>query len=340
MGQSRWIDDDQIRRKRTSSFPCHESVVPRNAQKQKKVENYQYTSALMGEPLKLFFAQLFLLISSVSTEQSQICVLNTESVKQARGDLLWQDNLTPLFEPASSLMKTPTPLTDDLVQEDLLPKCQERVERLSQQNRVIKICTDAGFLTTVEVGQHFMTKDTEEFSQFTKSVANREYTLPRDEQSSDPKGWIRGNTKIGPVLEDTTSYYCKVNTEWTIELTLQTKTILTLKSEFLMAWMSWSRTSATRRTTTTIRKPLKRRRKYLRWRRKLFAFASRSKAKAKPRRHSTTCSFSRIVPILERIWIDIEPGVQVDQAYPVAKRLNNLLRHGELLREEDGAIEF
>ena len=46
-----------------------------------------------------------------------------------------------------------------------------------------------------------MTKDTEEFSQFTESVACREYTLPRDEKSSDPKGWIRGNTKIGPVLE-------------------------------------------------------------------------------------------------------------------------------------------
>ena len=25
-------------------------------------------------------------------------------------------------------------------------------------------------------------------------------------KSSDPKGWIRGNTKIGPVLEVTTSY--------------------------------------------------------------------------------------------------------------------------------------
>ena len=30
--------------------------------------------------------------------------------------------------------------------------------------------------------------------------------MPRDEKSSDPKGWIRGNTKIGPVLEVTTSY--------------------------------------------------------------------------------------------------------------------------------------
>ena len=80
------------------------------------------------------------------------------------------------------------------------------MERLSQQNRVIKICTDAGFLKTVEVGQYFMTQDTEEFSQFTEPVTCREYTLPRDEKSSDPKGWIRGNTKIVPVLEVTTSY--------------------------------------------------------------------------------------------------------------------------------------
>ena len=77
-------------------------------------------------------------------------------------------------------MKTPTPLTNDPAQEDLLQKYQERVDKLSQQNRVIKFCCDAGFLTTVDVGQYFMTQNTEEFSQFTVSVACREYTLPRD----------------------------------------------------------------------------------------------------------------------------------------------------------------
>ena len=98
-------------------------------------------------------------------------------------------------------------MTNDPAQEeDLLQKYQERVEWLSQQNRVIKFCTDAGFLTTVDVGQYFTTKDTEEFSHYTESVVCREYTLPRDVKSSDPKGWIRGNTKIGPVLEFTTSY--------------------------------------------------------------------------------------------------------------------------------------
>ena len=50
-----------------------------------------------------------------------------------------------------------------------------------------------------------MTKDTGDFRQF-HTVACREYTLPRDDGSSQPRGWIQGNTKIGPVLEVTTSY--------------------------------------------------------------------------------------------------------------------------------------
>ena len=72
----------------------------------------------------------------------------------------------------------------------------------------------------------------------------------------------------------------------------------------------------------------------------VFAFESRSRAKAKPRRPTSACLSTRTVPIRERIWIDVEPGAQFVQAYPVAKRINTLLRHGELPREEDGAIEF
>ena len=84
------------------------------------------------------------------------------------------------------------------------------MERLSQQDRVIKISTDAGFLTTVEVGQYFMAKHTDEFSHFTEPMTCRAYTLPRDENSTDPKGWIRGNTKIGPVWKSQ-PVTCKVN---------------------------------------------------------------------------------------------------------------------------------
>ena len=58
---------------------------------------------------------------------------------------------------------------------------------------------DAGFLTVVEIGQYFLTKDTADLSQF-HAVACREYTLPREEEASQPKGWIQGNTRSGPVL--------------------------------------------------------------------------------------------------------------------------------------------
>ena len=64
---------------------------------------------------------------------------------------------------------------------------------------------DAGFLKVVEIGEYFRTKDTEYLSQF-HAVACREYTVPREDEASQPKGWNQGNTKIGPVLEVATSY--------------------------------------------------------------------------------------------------------------------------------------
>ena len=72
----------------------------------------------------------------------------------------------------------------------------------------------------------------------------------------------------------------------------------------------------------------------------VLACAIRSKAKAKPQRRTLACSSTRTVPICERSWTDIEPEDYSPIAYPVSKQLSNLLRHGPLPREEDGAIEF
>ena len=76
--------------------------------------------------------------------------------------------------------------SDDHAHKDLLlQKYGERVEKLSQQDRLSKFCMYAGFLNVVEIGQYFMTKDTAEFSD---AVACREYTLPRDDETNEPKG--------------------------------------------------------------------------------------------------------------------------------------------------------
>ena len=132
-------------------------------------------------------------------EEYSICQTST-------GRLVEAEQSDPHFAPADLLIMTPTPSIEIPAQENLLQKHKERVEKLPQPDQLIKVCIDAGFLKTVEVGQCFITKDTDEFSQFAEPVTCREYTLPRDDKPTDPKGWIEGNTKIGPVLEVTTSY--------------------------------------------------------------------------------------------------------------------------------------
>ena len=97
------------------------------------------------------------------------------------------------------------PLEDDdpACQNFLLQRYEQRIESLSQTDRVSKFCMDAGFVSFVEIGQYFMTKDAGE--QF-YAKACREFILPRSDESSPPIGWIQVNTKIGPVLEITTSF--------------------------------------------------------------------------------------------------------------------------------------
>ena len=139
------------------------------------------------------------------------------SCQTRTGRLVVAEQSDPLFAPADLLIMTPTPSIEILAQENLLQKHKECVENLP--DHLIKICIDAGFLKTVEVGQYFMTKHTDEFLQFVEPVACREYTLPRDDKSTDPKGWIQGTPKLDPYWKSQPVTY-KVNTEWKSELNL------------------------------------------------------------------------------------------------------------------------
>ena len=86
----------------------------------------------------------------------------------------------------------------------ILQKYFQQVKLLSPESRLGKFCKGAGLMSGVEVGQYFVTRNASEF--LLRTVACREYTLPRDDPASQPKGWIQGNTRIGPILEVTTSF--------------------------------------------------------------------------------------------------------------------------------------
>ena len=68
----------------------------------------------------------------------------------------------------------------------------------------IKLCSNAGIVKTVAKGQYFTTFDDVELDKLGGSC--REYTSPRYDTKSKVKGWIRGSTKIGPVLEVAVSH--------------------------------------------------------------------------------------------------------------------------------------
>ena len=205
----------------------------------------------------------------------------------------------PHFAPADFLETAPTPSMETPAQENLLQKHKERLEKLPEPDRVIKFCTDAGFLKTVDVGQYFMTTDTEEFSQFTDSVACRQYTLPRDEKSSEPKGWIRGNTKIEPVLEVTTSY---LQGKYGVETRIES-----VNKDNSHSWVRISH-GLNKLVTDLIDKKnddneqetSEMQFEDLALKTNVLAFASRSKAKAKPQRRISASSSTKIVPIGER----------------------------------------
>ena len=83
--------------------------------------------------------------------------------------------------------------TDARVQRNLLHEYEQKFLQLN------KLCSNAGLAKTDEKGQYFTTHDDTELDRQKGSCL--EYTLPRSGQSSQVKGWFRGNTKIGPVLD-------------------------------------------------------------------------------------------------------------------------------------------
>ena len=210
---------------------------------------------------------------------------------------------------------------------------EERIRSLSQESKVSKFCMEAGFVHVVEVGQYFITKDTDDFGQF-RSVACREYTLPRDDPASQPRGWIQGNMRIGPVSEVTTSYmYGKHGIEIRIWSVSQDNS------------QSWVRISygtnkyvidSNHNNTEIPADPHEDQTSQT----SVKVIAARSKAKAKPQKKEPVDAPS-IIPMHERKWIDIEPSEPTLAAYDESKKVISLLRHNQTVqREEDGAIQF
>ena len=110
--------------------------------------------------IETFFRIIVLPVSSVFTEQLQTCLKNLETHQDRSG----QPNVLMGQSIVLSEIQAGVPLENDIpsLQNILLQRYEERIKLLSQANKVSKFCMDAGFIHVVEIGQYFMTKDTEE----------------------------------------------------------------------------------------------------------------------------------------------------------------------------------
>ena len=208
----------------------------------------------------------------------------------------------------------------------------QQVESLSPENKVSKFCKEAGFMRVVEVGQYFVTKDTGDFRQF-RSMACREYTLPRDDPASQAKGWIQGNMRNGPVLEITTSFqHFKYGIEIRIESVNQDNSLIWVRISYgtvkyvVDSFQDNTEILADPQEDQVPQTSIK-------------VVAARSKAKAKPQPR-VLVGTTAIIPMHERRWIDIEPSEQNLASYDLSKKVINLRHNHTLQRAEDGAIEF
>ena len=201
------------------------------------------------------------------------------------------------------------PMNDQIIWQQYI----QQVESLSPENRVSKFCKEAGFMRVVDVGHDFVTKDTGDFRQF-QSVACREYTLPRDDPASQPKGWIQGNMRIGPVLEVTTSFQ---HFKYGIEIRIES-----VNEDNSHSWVRISYGTV----------------KYV-----IDSIQDNTEIPADPQEGQMRelAGTTATIPIHESRSIDIEPSKQDFSSNDLSKKVINLFRHNQSLqRKEDGAIEF
>ena len=209
----------------------------------------------------------------------------------------------------------------------------ERIESLSPESKVSRFCKEAGFMRTVEAEQYLVTKDTGNLIQF-RSVACREYTLPRDDPASQAKGWIQGNMRIGPALEVTTSFN---NYKYGIEIRIWSVNQDNCQSWVRISYGTIKYVVDSKQDNTEI--PADPQEDQVP-QTSIKVVAARSKAKAKPQPRELVGTTATI-PMHERRWIDIEPSEQNLASYDLSKKVISLLRHNQTVqREDDGAIQF
>ena len=146
--------------------------------------------------------------------------------------------------------------------------------------------------------------------------------LPRSEETSHVRGWIRGNTKIGPDMDVKVCYHqgsCGV--EIMIESLFRVRTVSRVR---IVNGVNKYVTEASEEIPVASVEN---------------RGTGKLVAKAKPRPKPTLPLTLVSIPYRERKWIDVDPGKYSQGCFEVSKFMISLLRHDDTVhREDDGAV--
>ena len=219
-------------------------------------------------------------------------------------------------------MEVPTDLstaensTNAQQRKNLVQEYERKFEQLSEDQKISKLCSDAGLKLVRKENTSVLLKQKMENR---SNILCRENTMPRNEKGTRVRGWIRKDKRIGPVLN---VKVCYRNELYRIEVP-----VLSLFQDDTASWVRIVN-GVDRYVTESLptakeediapKKPI---------------------ATARPRQKSTVTLTSVSIPVLERKWIDIQAQRSHDQkCYRVSTATTRSLRHDESVpRGSDGA---
>ena len=203
----------------------------------------------------------------------------------------------------------------------------QRSESLSSESKVRRFCKEAWLMRVVEVGQHLVTKDTGNLRQF-RSVACREYTLPRDDPGLEAKrmdsrkheNWacIRSHDQFSTL----SFQHLKNGIEIRIWSANQDNSQSGVRiSNGTIKYVVDSIQDNTEIPADSQEEQVPQT--------SIKVFSARSEAKAKPQSR-VLVGTTATIPMYERRWIDIEPSKQNLASYDLPKKVINLLRQSNV----------
>ena len=149
MGQNRWEDDGDTLRKRTPSLSSHESTVQRSAEKEWRWKIVDPLLCRPGNDYNYFSNNYFCKSAQSFTEQSWKCVKNMIPI--TREDQVWENSRVS----RSCQCDQQTCFWTMMILHMKNYYCkdmQNEFKIFRQQDKLNKFCSDARFLTVVEIG--------------------------------------------------------------------------------------------------------------------------------------------------------------------------------------------